>query len=331
MISCTEFIPLYSELFRFLEQEGGWDAVMDYWYFISEGGIGNKHNSNSLISFLERDKDDPMEGAWKYWEKALKEEACDLIRMYDKEKGFIYSHMRHCPSRGMLNDLTHIEPYHAYCEHCNVIYRPVLEKYGLTTRRDNTWIANAECRSVIYPIGKDPGIDLSTAKDEEVISPSARIMDIKAEDNKYLHRDFHFHGDLALRYLGEHFGENGVRSFLTEYVNHYYAPQIADAKERGLVALKEWIEKVYEVEEASHLLKCDLCDDSLTVSISESPAISYLRSTGIEPSKFYVEQTRTLYSAVADSVNLSFYLESYEDSGKAKFTFKTRKYMEAAK
>lgn len=29
MISCTEFIPLYSERFRFLEQEGGWDAVMD--------------------------------------------------------------------------------------------------------------------------------------------------------------------------------------------------------------------------------------------------------------------------------------------------------------
>ena len=39
MISCTEFIPLYSELFRFLEEKGGYDAVMDYWYFISSQGI----------------------------------------------------------------------------------------------------------------------------------------------------------------------------------------------------------------------------------------------------------------------------------------------------
>ena len=62
--------------------------------------------------------------------KSLKEEACDLLRVYDKEKGYIFSHMRHCPSRGMLNDMSHMEPYHAYCQHCNVIYQPVLRKYG---------------------------------------------------------------------------------------------------------------------------------------------------------------------------------------------------------
>ena len=28
MISCTEFIPLYSEFFKFLEKRGGHDAVM---------------------------------------------------------------------------------------------------------------------------------------------------------------------------------------------------------------------------------------------------------------------------------------------------------------
>lgn len=331
MISCTEFIPLYSELFRFLEQEGGWDAVMDYWYFISEGGIGNQQNVNSLISFLERDKEDPMEGAWKYWDKSLKEEACDLLRVYDKEKSYIFSHMRHCPSRGMLNDMSHMEPYHAYCQHCNVIYQPVLRKYGLDNRRDNTWVANAECRSLIFPIGKDPGIDLATVKDEDMVSPNARVMDIKAEDNKYLHRDFHFHGDLALRYLGEHFGENGVRNFLTEYANHYYAPQIEDAKTRGLIALKEWIERVYEIEEASHLLKCDLSEDCLAVHISESPAISHLRSTGTEPCKYYIEQTRTLYSAIADSLGYSFNLDYYDDTGKAEFTFKVRTYKEKTK
>ena len=115
-----------------------------------------------------------------------------------------------------------------------------------------------------------------------------------------------------------------VRDFLTEYVNHYYRPQIEDAKKRGLIALKEWIERVYEVEEASHLLKCDLSEDCLAVHISESPAISYLRSTGTEPCEYYIEQTRTLYQAVADSVGLDFNLLSYENTGKAEFTFKIK-------
>lgn len=326
MISCTEFIPLYSELFKFLERKGGYDAVMDYWYFICENGIGNKENKNSLISFLERDKDDPMEGAWKYWEMTLTEEACDLLRLYNKEKGFIYCHMRHCPSRGMLNELSHVEPYYNYCQHCKVIYSPVLQKYGLVYDHDNSWVDNAECRSVIYRQGEDPGIDLATIKDEEVPCENALIMDLKRGENKYLHRDFHFHGDLALRYLGMHFGENGVQAFLTDYVNNFYAPLLEDGKKRGLVAIKEWIERLYTVEEASDLLSCTLDGDTLTVKIAESPAIRHLRATGTEPCKYYIEQTRTLYGAMADSMNISFNLDYYDDTGKAEFIFKKRRY-----
>lgn len=321
MISCTEFIPLYSELFRFLEQKGGYDAVMDYWYFISDNGICNKENVNSLVSFLERDKQNPLDGAWKYWCKSLTEEACDLFRVYDKKRGFIYSHMRHCPSKGMLDSLKHVEPYHSYCEHCNVIYHPALLEYGLDRRRDNSLTCNAECKSVIFVKDKDPGFDLKTAVDEDFISDDAEIMDIKSEDNKYLHKDFHFHSDLAMKYLGEHFGRETVQDFVTQYAKRFYAPQIEDAKNRGLIAIKEWIEKIYETEEASELLNCRLLGDTLTVEIEHSPAIAHLRSTGCEPCEYYVEQTRTLYKAIADSIGVTFTLEYYQESGKTKFRF----------
>ena len=36
MISCTEFIPAYSELFKFLESKGGKQAVVDFWNYLSE-------------------------------------------------------------------------------------------------------------------------------------------------------------------------------------------------------------------------------------------------------------------------------------------------------
>jgi len=36
MISCTEFIPAYSELFRFLEEKEGFEGVKEYWNLISD-------------------------------------------------------------------------------------------------------------------------------------------------------------------------------------------------------------------------------------------------------------------------------------------------------
>jgi hypothetical protein len=112
-------------------------------------------------------------------------------------------------------------------------------------------------------------------------------------------------------------------------VNNFYAPLLEDAKKRGLVAIQEWIQRLYTVEEAEELLDCVLDGNTLTVKISESPAIRHLRATGTEPSVYYIEQTRTLYSAMADSLGLSFNLAYYDDTGKAEFSFKTRKYQGA--
>ena len=41
MISCTEFIPAYSELFKFLHRLGGKEAVEDFWNDLSDRFLGN--------------------------------------------------------------------------------------------------------------------------------------------------------------------------------------------------------------------------------------------------------------------------------------------------
>ena len=312
MISCTEFIPLYSEFFKYLEKAGGHDAVMKYWYYISDNSIGDRTNPNSLVSFIERDG--PFEGAINYWEHTLTEEACDVLKIYDYERKYAYTHMRHCPSRGMLNELKHIEPYYDYCGHCKVIYQRQLEKYGVVYERDHSGIDHAECKSLLYLKGHKPDCDVTETEGRTVI-------DMKTEDNKYLHRDFHLSGDLALKYCGEQFGDGAVREFLSDYVRHFYSPQIADIKKRGLVALKEWIEHVYEVEEASDVLHTVLTDGALTVTVDKSPVIEYMRSLGQQPSKYYIEQTRTLYAVIARESGLDFTLEYYNEDGGAKYGF----------
>lgn len=323
MISCTEFIPLYSEFFKFLEKRGGHDAVVKYWHYISDNSIGDLSNPNSLGYKCE--KLGGFEGARAYWGHTLTEEACDFLKVIDSKNRFTYSHMRHCPSRGMLNDLKHIEPYYDYCEHCNVIYARVLEKYGVKYIRDNSKIDNAECRSIYYEESNPPHIDWKNISDEDAVKlkkdDSIDIINLKTEDNKYLHRDFHLLGDLALKYCGEHFGDEAVIEFLTEHTKNYYSPQIEDIKERDLIAVKEWIERVYETEEASDVLHTELNDNMLTVVIDKSPVIEYMHSLGQSPSKYYIEETRTLYETIAKESGFKFELEYYHEDGASKFSF----------
>ena len=113
---------------------------------------------------------------------------------------------------------------------------------------------------------------------------------------------------------------------MLSFAKDYYAPVIDDAKNRGLIVLQEWLEKMYLVEEASEVLNTELAGDTLTVTVDKCPVVAFARSLNQELSPYYIEQTRTLYSAMADSLNLSFNLDYYDDTGKAEFSLKKRKY-----
>ena len=315
MISCTEFIPLYSEFFKYLAKNcGGDEAVMDYWKYLSDTSIGDKSNPNSLAAKCE--KYGGYEGSRAYWGHTLTEEACDLYEIYNPTEQYTYSVMRYCPSRGMLNSLEHVEPYHDYCEHCKVIYSRVLEKYGIVYERDHSEIDKARCKSILYRKGHKPDFDYT------VPTPECEVKDLKREGAKYLHRDFHLSSDHALKYCADKFGREGVQGFLRDYAKYYYAPKIADFKARGLVAVKEWLERLYEVEEASEVLHTELTDTELKVRIDKSPVIEYMHSLGKEPSEYYIEQTRTLYDAMAEEAGLGFSLDKYDEAtGEAEYRF----------
>ena len=312
MISCTEFIPLYSEFFTYLDKKGGHDEVMRFWIYLSDTSIGDKTNPNSLASFMEKYG---FDGTWKYWEHTLTEEAADCIRIYDPVKKRITTHMRHCPSKGMLLQLKHLTPYYDYCGHCKILYSRVLKNYGIKMYDDHSGIDHAECSGWLCREG-----DEIEPSDYEV-GPGKLVHDMTADDNKYLHRDFHLIGDNALRYCGENYGDNGVVEFMQMFTRDHYGPIIADVKERGMIAIKEKIEKIYDIEEASEVLHTELSDEELVVTVDKSPVIEYMHSLGQKPSKYYIEQTRTLYGTLADECDLGFTLCYYHEDGAAKFRF----------
>lgn len=140
MISCTEFIPAYSELFKFLESRGERKAVQDFWEYLSDTFLGN------LKSLVEQNG---IRGCWLYWSHTLNEEAADFTMELDEEAGEFKVIMHHCPSKGSLLEYKHIEPYYDYCKHCDVLYRRVLEPLGYEYIFDYSECDRARCAVII--------------------------------------------------------------------------------------------------------------------------------------------------------------------------------------
>lgn len=136
MISCTEFIPAYSELFKYLEKAGGKEAVVKFWEYLSDNFL------NNLRSLVEKNG---IRGCWEYWSHTLNEEAADFTMELDEEVGEFKITMHHCPSMGRLLEIQHIEPYQYYCEHCDTLYRRVLEPLGYEYEIDLSQCDKATC------------------------------------------------------------------------------------------------------------------------------------------------------------------------------------------
>lgn len=136
MISCMEFIPAYSELFKYLHAKGGKKAVIKYWENLSDGFLSNLRNLASQKG---------LAGCYEYWSHVLTEEAADFKMSLDENEGVFQIHMRYCPSMGRLLQEEHIEPYEFYCEHCDVLYRRVLEPLGFEYDIDMSKCHQAEC------------------------------------------------------------------------------------------------------------------------------------------------------------------------------------------
>lgn len=140
MIPCTDFIPAYSELFKYLEATGGKQAVVDFWEFLSDSYLDDLRN---LVA------EHGIRGCWLYWTRTLNEEAADFTIELDEEAGEFRIDMHRCPSKGRLIECANVDPYPDYCLHCDVLYRRVLEPLGYEYSIDLSRCDEAACTLVV--------------------------------------------------------------------------------------------------------------------------------------------------------------------------------------
>ncbi len=309
MISCTEFIPCYSELFTYLEEKYGREEVDRFWeYLFQPDGRGIP-----LINFL---KEEGVRGCWSYWSGTLNEEAADFTMYFNAKRGFYFLNMHHCPSKGRLLELRDeigIEPYHDYCLHCDH-YRESAEKAGLKYIYNFIGTDKASCSTLIY----DPEVfDGRVIVDEDTL-----IMDRRAGDNEYFHRDFHSSMNNGVEYLGSTYGEGHVKEFLARYTKNVHRRTLEQIQSRGLEAVAEFVRSTYIKEKAEDVLTMEQTEHSLTVQIAYCPAVKHLKKTGRAVSQWYRYTTETVMETLAEAGGFQFVMEAYdEETGAAQYHF----------
>lgn len=310
MISCTEFIPAYSALFQYLEEKRGSAEVDRYWNYLFKP-------TEAEPSVLEQKiAAEGIRGCYSYWTWSLNEEAADFTMYLNEKAGWFLLAMHHCPSKGRLLDLqkeTGCRPYSRYCLHCDG-YRWAIEKFGLGYIYNWTEMDKAACSILVY--------DLKVFKGKIVVDENTEIMDRRAGDNVYFHREFHQSMNRGVEYVGTNYGDAAVREYLRDFTLSFYARLIAAVRAEGLSALERSIHETYRKEQAEDVLTTKLDGDTLEVEVCACPAVRYLRAGGRTMSKWYPLTTTVVMQTIADETGYQFEMLRYDDeTGAAAYRF----------
>ena len=150
------------------------------------------------------------------------------------------------------------------------------------------------------------------------------VMRRTAADNPYLHKDFHGALSTGIEYLHEHFGADAVRDYLRQFASAYYAPLTAAMRERGLTAMKEYLEHMYAAEGGDISLVG--FDDELMLEVAACPAVTHMREHGYRVARLWSETTRTVYEAICEGTPFAVEMAEYDDAtGRARVRFYRRR------
>lgn len=305
MISCADFIPAYSELFCYLEENYGRDEIDRYWLKIFKPGGGSP-----LINFVEKEG---IRGCFTYWSGTLNEEAADFSMYLNEKRGFYKLVMHHCPSKGRLIDLQKkigLAPFRDYCLHCDS-YRAACEKVGLCYIYDFQNTDKAGCSILIY----DPKV----FDGRVIIDEDTEVMERRASDNVYFHPGFHSSLNRSLNYVGQTHGEDAVRGVMTRYVKNVIVPLM---KEINLATIEKKILEDYKKEGCPENVKTEREENLLTVTVSECPAVKFLNENKLEIFPWLKYSTTVVMDELAKIAGCRFEMLSYDEkTGAAKYIF----------
>lgn len=146
------------------------------------------------------------------------------------------------------------------------------------------------------------------------------VMDRKASDNEYLHKDFHISMNVGLEFVRENYGQEGVEEYLKTFSKRYYAPLTQGLNRQGLSILRDYFQNIYEIEKADYRIEFN--EDLMMVYIQECPALKHFMKMKVTPSSLYILTTLTVYKTICEETPFAFECLEYDCvTGKSIFKF----------
>jgi hypothetical protein len=105
-----------------------------------------------------------------------------------------------------------------------------------------------------------------------------RILDCKASEHEYLHRDFHGALCYTIKYLDDNFGANATEEYLAQVGKAVFAELSQRLRDHGLSALEDHWRETFTLEGGKFHLERD--GGVLVLTVDECPAIRHLKKTG---------------------------------------------------
>lgn len=309
MISCTEYIPYYSEIMKYFDSRDGYEGVKRYWHAIFEP----KGDKMPLVDFVEKEG---IRGCWTYWNGTLNEEAADFTFYLNEKAGWFHDVMHKCPSKGKLLKLKEefgYEPYKNYCLHCDY-YRLSLNKAGLEYIYNFKGVDEAACSEIIY----DPKV----FDGRIIIDENTEIQDKRAADNEYWHRGFHNGMSNSLIYLKETYGIDAVKDYLKTATRNVCVPVLRAIPEQGFKAVADKIRDTYRKEHAEDALTITETESELRVRVAYCPAVRFILESGVELADCFELTTSAVMETFAEEGGWTFVMDSYDpETGAAEYHF----------
>ena len=138
-----------------------------------------------------------------------------------------------------------------------------------------------------------------------------QIVRRKLEDNVYLPREFHAQLSGQIEYLDVKYGEDAARRYLRQLASAFYAPLAQAVKERGLIALKERFEKIYELEGGK--INISFSENEMIVEVEACPAVMFMREHGQPVTRLFYETSKTTYDTVCEGTPFAYELVQYDN------------------
>jgi hypothetical protein len=119
-----------------------------------------------------------------------------------------------------------------------------------------------------------------------------------AADNAYLHKDFHGALSTGIAYLERRYGAEAVRDYLRRFAAAFYAGVTQAINERGLIALREHLERIYKIEGGQIAIICS--DDEILLEVETCPAVTHMREHDYAVAPLFYETSKTVYAAICE-------------------------------